>query len=125
MGSKRRGFWRVWQTIQWCALGAVAVLLLTWVAFQLHFSFLTASFCYLIVLVVQSLAGDFPSSAVVSFVAVACLDYFFVDPRFSFQCRIPVQAAWQVCSNCSSITAEKRIFITLPSSFFLKSMISF
>ena len=90
MGSKGRGFWRVWQTIQWCALGAVAVLLLTWVAFQLHFSFLTASFCYLIVLVVQSLAGDFPSSAVVSLVAVACLDYFFVDPLFSFQVDSPV-----------------------------------
>jgi two-component system sensor histidine kinase KdpD len=90
MGSKGRGFWRVWQTIQWCALGAVAVLLLTWVAFQLHFSFLTVSFCYLIVLVVQSLAGDFASSAVVSLVAVACLDYFFVDPLFSFQVDSPV-----------------------------------
>src|ERR1700756_1508397 len=90
MGSKGRGFWRVWQTIQWCALGAVAVLLLTWVAFQLHFSFLTVSFCYLIVLVVQSLAGDFASSAVVSLVAVACLDYFFVHPLFSFQVDSPV-----------------------------------
>src|SRR6202049_1093068 len=93
MGSKGRGFWRVWQTIQWCALGAVAVLLLTWIAFQLHFSFLTVSFCYLILLVVQSLAGDFTSSAVVSFVAVACLDYFFVEPRFSFQVDSPIYIA--------------------------------
>jgi len=59
-------------------------------AFQVHFSFLTVSFCYLIVLVVQSLAGDFASSAVVSLVAVACLDYFFVDPLFSFQVESPV-----------------------------------
>jgi two-component system, OmpR family, sensor histidine kinase KdpD len=90
MGFKERKFWRVWRTIQWCALGTVAVLLLTWIAFRLHFSFLTVSFCYLILLVVQSLAGDFTSSAVVSFVAVACLDYYFVDPRFSFQVDSPL-----------------------------------
>lgn len=64
--------------------------LLTWLAFRLHFNFLTASFCYLILLVAQSLAGDFVSSAVVSIVAVACLDYFFVDPLFSFQVNSPV-----------------------------------
>jgi two-component system sensor histidine kinase KdpD len=90
MGSNKRGFWRLWQTMQWCALGAVSVLLLTWIAFRLHFSFLTVSFCYLILLVVQSLAGDFASSAFVSLIAVGCLDYFFVDPLFSFQVNSPV-----------------------------------
>jgi two-component system sensor histidine kinase KdpD len=88
--SNVQGFWRFWQTVQWCALGIVAVLLLTWIAFRLHFSFLTVSFCYLIILVVQSLAGDFTSSALVSVVAVACLDYFFVDPLFSFQVNSPL-----------------------------------
>jgi len=88
--SKGQGFWRVWRTLQWCALGSVCVLLLTWIVFRLHFSFLTASFCYLILLVVQSLAGDFASSAVVSIVAVGCLDYFFVDPLFSFQVDSPL-----------------------------------
>jgi two-component system, OmpR family, sensor histidine kinase KdpD len=88
--SKVQGFWRFWQTIQWCASGGVGVLLLTWVAFRLHFSFLTVSFCYLILLVVQSLAGDFGSSAFVSLVAVGCLDYFFVDPLFSFEVNSPI-----------------------------------
>ena len=78
--SRVQGFWRFLRTLQWCALGSVGVLLLTWVAFRLHFSFLTASFCYLILLVAQSLAGDFASAAVVSVAAVACLDYFFVAP---------------------------------------------
>ena len=90
--SKVQGFWRWWQTLQWCALGSVGVLLLTWVAFRLHFSFLTTSFCYLFLLVAQSLAGDFPSAAVVSIAAVACLDYFFVPPLFSFQVDSPVYA---------------------------------
>ena len=90
MGFKEQGFWRFWQTIQWCALGGAGVLLLTWVAFRLHFTFLTVSFCYLILLVGQSLAGDFASSAFVSLLAVGCLDYFFVDPLFSFQVNSPV-----------------------------------
>ena len=83
----------VWRTCQRCALGTVGVFLLTWLAFRLHFTFLTASFCYLILLVAQSLAGDFASSAVVSVVAVASLDYFFVDPLFSFQVNNPVYVA--------------------------------
>ncbi len=88
--SRMHGFWRFLRTLQWCALGSVGVLLLTWVAFRLHFSFLTTSFCYLILLVAQSLAGDFASAAVVSVAAVACLDYFFVLPLFSFQVDSPV-----------------------------------
>jgi two-component system, OmpR family, sensor histidine kinase KdpD len=90
MRSSTHVFWRFWPTCQWCALATFAVLLLTWIAFRLHFSFLTASSCYLILLVVQSLAGDFASSAVASLVAVACLDYFFVEPLFSFQVNNPV-----------------------------------
>jgi two-component system, OmpR family, sensor histidine kinase KdpD len=88
--SKSQKFWRFWQTVQRCALGMLAVLLVTWVAFQLHLNFLIVSFCYLIVLVLQSLAGDFASSAVVALAAVACLDYFFVDPLFSFQVNSPL-----------------------------------
>jgi len=88
--GKVQRLWRLWRTIQWSALGTAGVLLLTWIAFRLHFNFLTASFCYLILLVLQSLAGDFGSSAVVSFAAVACLDYFFTDPVFSFQVDSPL-----------------------------------
>ncbi len=88
--SKVQGFRRLWQTMQRCAIGALAVLLLTWIAFRLDFGFLTVSFCYLIILVVQSLAGDFVSSAVVSLAAVACLDYFFTNPLFSFEVDSPL-----------------------------------
>ena len=66
-------------------IGALGVGLLTVVAFRLHLSFATASFCFLLLLVVQSLSGNFPSSAVVSLLAVCCLDYFFLEPLFSFQ----------------------------------------
>jgi two-component system sensor histidine kinase KdpD len=59
--------------------------LLTTAAFRLHLSFITASFCDLLLVVAQSLSGDFISSALAAVLAVACLDYFFVEPLFSFQ----------------------------------------
>ena len=59
-------------------------MLVTAVAHQLHLNFAIASFVYLIVVIVQSLAGDFLSAVVVSFGAVASLDFFFEDPLYTF-----------------------------------------
>jgi two-component system, OmpR family, sensor histidine kinase KdpD len=42
-------------------------------------------FLYLIIVVLQSLLGDFVSSAVVSIIADLCLNFFFVSPVFSFR----------------------------------------
>lgn len=89
MQPRTRG---VWATIEACGLGALGIALVTALGFRLHFSFLTISFCYLILLVLQSLSGDVISSVVVSVVAVACLDYFFVPPLFSFQIDGPIYA---------------------------------
>lgn len=81
-----------WRTTKLCAFGMVGVALLTFTGFHLHLNFAAVSFCYLLLLVVQSLSGDFVSSAVVSFLAVGCLDYFFVDPLFTFEVDSPVDA---------------------------------
>jgi len=78
-----------WQTLRWCAFGTVGVLVLTFVAFRLHLSFAAASFGALLLLVVQSLSGNFGSSVVVSVLAVGCLDYFFTEPLFSFEIDSP------------------------------------
>lgn len=78
------------RTLSWCALGTLAVALITAVAFRLHFSFATVSFCFLLFLVAQSLSGDFASSAIVSVLAVASLDYFFVEPLFTFEVNSPL-----------------------------------
>jgi len=74
----------------WSTLGSLAVTLLTLVAFRLHLSLVTASFCFLLLLVLQSLSGEFISSAIVAVLAVGCLDYFFVEPLFSFQAESPL-----------------------------------
>jgi two-component system sensor histidine kinase KdpD len=84
---KRLGFWR---TTMWSGTGGLAAGLLTLVAFRLHLSFISASFCYLLLLVLQSLSGELISSAIVSILAVGCLDYFFVEPLFSFQVSSPL-----------------------------------
>jgi K+-sensing histidine kinase KdpD len=64
-------------------LASIGVALVTAICYRLHANFAIASLIYLLVIILQSLAGDFLYSLVVSFVAVACLDYFFVDPLYS------------------------------------------
>jgi two-component system sensor histidine kinase KdpD len=71
---------------------SVAVALITAICYQLHTSFIIVSFIYLLMIVLQSLIGDLPSSLVVSFEAVVCADYFFVDPVYSFKVARGVDA---------------------------------
>jgi len=72
-----------------CLFGGFAVALISLVCFrcQLH---LPAPTClYLLVIVLLSLRGSFASSVVVSFIAVGCLDYFFVPPILSLDVNGP------------------------------------
>ncbi len=64
--------------------GVLSVAALTAACYWLRLDFATASPLYLLAVISQSLAGSFLWSAVVSVLAVGCLDYFFVDPLFSF-----------------------------------------
>jgi two-component system sensor histidine kinase KdpD len=63
---------------------SVVVAIVTFICFGLHVKFPTVSLLYLIVVVLQSLVGDFLSSTFVSFLSFLCLNYFFVPPIFSF-----------------------------------------
>ncbi len=54
---------------------------LLWVAFGLT----VTAFLYLIIVVLQSLSGDFASSAIISIIADLCLNFFFAPPLFSFR----------------------------------------
>jgi two-component system, OmpR family, sensor histidine kinase KdpD len=65
--------------------GVLVAGLVTLICFGLDASLTIAGFCYLIVVVLQSLAGDFRSTAVVSLLCAGCLDYFFIPPLFSFR----------------------------------------
>ncbi len=78
-------------TLRRALLGASAVALLTAVSFRLlRLDLATASPLYLLAVISQSLTGDFVSSAVVSVLAVGCLDFFFVTPLFSLAVSRPL-----------------------------------
>lgn len=75
---------------KWGGLGSLAVCLVTAGSFQLDLGFAGASLCYLLLIVLLSLAGDFAASAAVALLSVGCLDYFFAVPIFSFRIARPV-----------------------------------
>jgi two-component system, OmpR family, sensor histidine kinase KdpD len=66
-------------------LGGFVVAALTFVAYRSHLDLPIASPLYLMVVVLQSLFGDFLAAAAVSILAVLCLDYFFTQPLFSLE----------------------------------------
>lgn len=91
-------------------LGAAAVGVLTFASFRLlHLGFATASPLYLLVVVLQSLTGDFLSSAVVSVLAAGCLDYFFVTPLFSFAVTGPLNVVALVSFLVTSLVITKLV----------------
>src|SRR5215468_12459593 len=71
-------------------VGAVVMGIVTFIAFQLHFSVAATSAVYLLVVMMQSLGGDFAAAVVVSVMAFGCLDYFFTEPLFSFLIADPL-----------------------------------
>ena len=84
-GTPRTGLVRVAQSALRSLPAMFLVGLVTFICFTLRSGFSTASFFYLIVVVLQSLAGDFYSSVFVSIASFLCLNYFFVVPIFSFR----------------------------------------
>jgi C4-dicarboxylate-specific signal transduction histidine kinase len=70
-------------------LGIVALAALTALCFWLDFRLVSAAFAFLILIVLLSLAGGFISLAVLSVVAVGCLNYFFAPPVFDFRVDYP------------------------------------
>lgn len=81
---------RVWRFAKWSGLGSLGVALVTGLGFRFGIGFAGASLCYLLLIVLLSLAGDFAASAAVSVLTIACLDYFFAAPIFSFRIANPV-----------------------------------
>ena len=75
---------RVWRTAGPAVLGSVAVAVVTGVLYRIQATFPIASIAFLLIILLQSFSGDFLASLVVSIEAVAVLDYFFVDPLYTF-----------------------------------------
>jgi two-component system sensor histidine kinase KdpD len=97
-------------TLKRALLGVAAVALLTAVSFRLlRLDLATASPLYLLAVVSQSLTGDFVSSAVVSVLAVGCLDFFFVTPLFSFAVTGPLNVVALASFLVTSLVITKLV----------------
>jgi signal transduction histidine kinase len=70
--------------------GGMVVAVTTFVCFRLGLQLLTPALLYLIIIVLLSLRSGFLSAAIVSFIAVGCLTYFFAPPLFSFRVSDPI-----------------------------------
>jgi PAS domain S-box-containing protein len=81
-----------WPSVVQCALGGIVVALVTFVSFRLQVGSTIAVLLYLLAVVVVATAGSFVASAIVSVVAVLCLQYFFLPPLFSLKVADPVDA---------------------------------
>src|ERR1700722_6014252 len=84
------GHEKFWRGVAQCLIGAGVLAALTVLGFRLQLNLATTGSLYLIVIVVLSLQAAFLASAVVSEVAVWCLDYFFVPPLFSLRVTDPI-----------------------------------
>ena len=94
--NQNHGFRRA---VAQCLAGAIALALLTFFCFRLRLNLATAVCLYLIIIVLLSLQGSFLSSAVVSFIAVGCLAYFFAPPIFSFRVSDPFEIVMNLMVN--------------------------
>ena len=70
-------------------LGIAGLALITPVCFHIGFRVTRTSFVYLILIALVSLLGSLSVSVVLSIIAVACLNYFFVPPFFGFRVDDP------------------------------------
>jgi K+-sensing histidine kinase KdpD len=70
-------------------LGIAGVAAITYVCFWVGFGMGRTVFVYLILIALVSLLGTFSVSVVLSIIAVACLNYFFVPPLFEFRVDDP------------------------------------
>jgi two-component system sensor histidine kinase KdpD len=71
-------------------IGSVAVALLTLLCYRIHIDLASAIPLYLLVVVGNSLRGDFRSSTLIAALSAACLDYFFTPPLFSVRINNPL-----------------------------------
>jgi two-component system sensor histidine kinase KdpD len=71
------------------AIGSVAALLITFLAYRLHFNLSSATSVHLFLVAAIALRWGFLEASVVSILSVVCLDYFFTEPLFAFYISDP------------------------------------
>jgi two-component system sensor histidine kinase KdpD len=73
--------------------GCVVLALVTLAAYRLHLNAAVTSCAYLVAIVLNCLDGAVKTAGALSLAAVGCLDFFFIEPRFSFTMDDPMDYA--------------------------------
>jgi C4-dicarboxylate-specific signal transduction histidine kinase len=87
---KRGETYRFWRSAAQCLIGSIAIALVTFACFRFQARPGIAALIYLFVIVLLAATDAFVPSIIVSFIAVLCLDYFFIPPIFSLEVGNPV-----------------------------------
>jgi two-component system sensor histidine kinase KdpD len=77
--------------------GVALIAAVTAVCYRMHLNSATAALLFLIAVVLQSLDCGFAEAAFVSIVATASLDWFFIDPLFTFRVNNRLDVVTLVC----------------------------
>jgi len=80
------------QSVRYALIGSLGATLLAVICFRIHLDFASVIPLYVLLVVLQSLTGDFRSSAIVAAVSTTCLDLFFTEPLFSLRIDHPLNA---------------------------------
>jgi len=64
-------------------IGSIGVALLTLICFEAHLDLASVLPLYMLLVVVQSMTGDFLSAVILSLLSAGCLDFFFTPPLFT------------------------------------------
>jgi len=80
------------ETVIRAGVGSLGVALLTSICFGLHIDLASAIPLYMLLVVAQSMTGDFRSATIVSLLSAGCLDFFFTQPLFSLYMSNPLNA---------------------------------
>lgn len=83
--------------------GSASLALATWACFWLGLNSAITAFVYLGIVVVLSLFDSFILSVAFSVIAVGCLDFFFIEPLFSFNVADPQDAITLVAFLITSL----------------------
>ena len=78
------------KSARYTLIGGFAATLLTLICYRLNLDFASVIPLYVLLVVLQSLTGDFRSSAVVAVVSTVYLDFFFTEPLFSLRLDHPL-----------------------------------
>jgi two-component system sensor histidine kinase KdpD len=98
---------RYWRFGGHVLAGTLAVAVITAIAYPLRLNVGIPAFLYLLVVVTLSLVGGFAEAAVVSVVAVGCLDYFLIPPLLEWQITNPVDTVGLITFWATSLVITR------------------